>query len=163
MTRQPANGELTLSVFFYGTLKRGQINHDRFCSGYARAAEATVRGQLYDLPFGFPALVVPEEYILATGTANPLYDASTQRRLADDAEHPKTGPRAFGELLVFDDFEELLPELDRFEGFDPESGTGLYRRVLVPVETRETSGLAWAYVVERPSGAHLPAGRWPAT
>ena len=162
MARQPANGELSLAVFFYGTLKRGQINHDRFCSGFARAAEATVRGDLYDLPFGFPALVVPEENILATGTGNPLLDASTQRRLASSAKLPKAGPRVFGEVLVFDDFEELLPALDRFEGFDPEGGTGLYRRVLVAVETGDTSVLAWAYTIERPSGIHLPAGRWPA-
>lgn len=156
-------GPSLLALFFYGTLKRGQINHDRFCRGYARAAQATVRGRLYDLPFGFPALVVPREDVRATGTTNPLADASAQRRLVNDAEHPKTGPRVSGELLVFDDFEERLPVLDRFEGFDPESGNGLYRRVLVPVEARETSVLAWVYAVERPSGVHLPGGRWPAT
>lgn len=161
MVRQPPDGELSLSIFFYGTLKRGQINHDRFCSGYSHATEATVRGRLYDLPFGFPALVVPQENILATGTGNPLLDASTQRRLASGAERPKTGPRVFGEVLVFDDFEQLLPALDRFEGFDPEGDTGLYRRVLVAVETGDTSVLAWAYTIERPSGIHLPAGHWP--
>lgn len=150
-----------LALFFYGTLKRGQINHDRFCSGYASAAEATVRGRLYDLPFGFPALLVPREDILAAGSADPLRDAAAQRRLADPAEHPKTGPRVFGELFVFDDFERLLPALDRFEGFDPDSGTGLYRRVLVPVEAKKTRVPAWVYAVERPSGNYLPGGRWP--
>jgi gamma-glutamylcyclotransferase (GGCT)/AIG2-like uncharacterized protein YtfP len=49
-------------MFFYGTLKRGERNHDRYCSGTLRIEEATVRGQLYDLPLvGYPALVVPEK------------------------------------------------------------------------------------------------------
>lgn len=122
MDGRPVEAPSLLALFFYGTLKRGQINHDRFCRGYARAAQATVRGRLYDLPFGFPALVVPREDVRATGTTNPLADASAQRRLANDAEHPKTGPRVSDELLVFDDFEERLLVLDRFEGFDPESG-----------------------------------------
>lgn len=161
MGSQPVEGPSLLALFFYGTLKRGQINHERFCRGYARAAQATVRGRLYDLPFGFPAIVVPREDVRATGTTNPLADAATQRRQADGVAHPKAAPRVSGELLVFDDFEERLPALDRFEGFDPESGNGLYRRVLVPVVTRETSVLAWIYAIERPSGVHLPDGRWP--
>ncbi len=158
----PAQRPPALALFFYGTLKRGQINHDRFCRGYVRTEEATVRGQLYDLPFGFPALVVPEEDILLTGTGDPLEDASAQRRLAGGTGRRAQGPRVSGELLVFDDYEELLPALDRFEGFDPESATGLYRRVLVPVETSATTVSGWVYAARRPSGTHLPGGRWPA-
>ncbi|MCA1848734.1 MAG: gamma-glutamylcyclotransferase, partial [Actinobacteria bacterium] len=66
-------------MFFYGTLKRGHANHDLFCRGYLRVEEATVRGRLYDLPSGYPALVVPEEDVHATGTADPLEDASEQQ------------------------------------------------------------------------------------
>ncbi len=162
MSGRPAGAPSLLALFFYGTLKRGQVNHDRFCRGYVRAAEATVRGRLYDLPFGFPALVVHPEDIHATGTRDPLGDARAQRRLTPGTERPRAGPHVSGELIFFDDFEERLPALDRFEGFDPESGTGLYRRVLVPVETPESSLLAWVYATERPSGVHLPDGRWPA-
>jgi gamma-glutamylcyclotransferase (GGCT)/AIG2-like uncharacterized protein YtfP len=35
-----------LTMFFYGTLKRGNANHDLFCQGYLRVEEASVRGQL---------------------------------------------------------------------------------------------------------------------
>ena len=48
-------------MFFYGTLKRGHANHDLYCRGYLHALEATVRGRLYHLPSGYPALVVPED------------------------------------------------------------------------------------------------------
>jgi gamma-glutamylcyclotransferase (GGCT)/AIG2-like uncharacterized protein YtfP len=47
-----------LTMFFYGTLKRGQSNHERLCSGYLRAEPATTPGRLYELPFGFPGLRV---------------------------------------------------------------------------------------------------------
>jgi gamma-glutamylcyclotransferase (GGCT)/AIG2-like uncharacterized protein YtfP len=55
-------------IFVYGTLKRGQRNHERFCRGALAAREASVRGRLYDLPYGYPALVVPKGDVQATGT-----------------------------------------------------------------------------------------------
>jgi hypothetical protein len=60
-----------LTMFFYGTLKRGHANHDQFCRGYLSAEEARTRGRLYHLPFGYPALVIDEEDIRAVGTADP--------------------------------------------------------------------------------------------
>ena len=122
--------EPALLMFFYGTLKRGHANHDPFCRGALFVREATVRGQLYDLPFGYPALVVPEGDVLAIGTAAPLRDAAEQRRLG--REHgerlPGSGPRVFGELFAFHDPAVRLPALDRLEGFDPEDGSSSYRR-----------------------------------
>jgi gamma-glutamylcyclotransferase (GGCT)/AIG2-like uncharacterized protein YtfP len=150
-----------LTLFFYGTLKRGHVNHDRFCRGYLRVEEATVRGRLYDLPFGYPALVVPEEDIRAVGTADPIRDVSEQRRLDRAEAYRPDGALVVGEVFVFDDPEERLPALDRLEGFDP-GGPSPYRRVLIPAETSGGDGiLAWAYVTEGSSGTHLPGGRWP--
>ena len=149
-------------MFFYGTLKRGQRNHDLYCRGALRVVEATVRGELYDLPFGYPALVVPEESIQAVGTGDPARDAEEQRRLGRAQVPPMEGPRVSGELFAFDDPESCLPPLDRLEGFDPADASSHYRRVLLPVETNEDSViLAWAYVVEKSSGVHLPEGSWP--
>jgi gamma-glutamylcyclotransferase (GGCT)/AIG2-like uncharacterized protein YtfP len=148
-------------MFFYGTLKRGHANHDLYCQGYLRAEKATVRGQLYDLPSGYPALVVPEQDVRATGTADPLEDASGQQRLAQREVHRPDGTLVSGELLTFDDPEERLPVLDRLEGFDP-TVPSLYRRVLIPAETSGGEGvLAWAYVIEGSSGTYLPGGSWP--
>jgi gamma-glutamylcyclotransferase (GGCT)/AIG2-like uncharacterized protein YtfP len=150
------------TLFVYGTLKRGHENHARFCRGAIDAEEAIVRGRLYGLPFGFPALVVAEDTVHATGTSDPLQDATVHQRFNGPAtEQPPDGPRVYGEVLTFDDAETRLPRFDHLEGFDPE-GPSLYRRVLVPVETATRSLLAWAYTIERPAGDHLPGGRWPA-
>jgi len=150
-----------LNLFFYGTLKRGHANHGLFCRGYSSVEGATVRGRLYHLSSGYPALVVPEADIHATGTADPIHDASEQQRLDPAGVYRSDGALVFGELFVFDDPEERLPALDRLEGFDP-GRASLYRRVLIPAETsRGASVLAWAYVIEEISGTHLPGGRWP--
>lgn len=151
-----------LFMFFYGTLKRGQSNHDRYCDGALRVEDATVRGEIYDLPLGYPALVVPHESIHASGTGDPSVDAERQRRLDRARVALPEGPRVSGELFAFDDPESRLPLIDRLEGFDPADASSQYRRVLLPSETNEGSRiLAWAYVVERTSGAYLPGGSWP--
>ncbi len=151
-----------LAMFFYGTLKRGHANHERFCRGYLRVEEATVRGRLYDLHFGYPALVGDEGEIRAVGTADRARDAAEQRSVSPVGVGPPGGPRVSGELFTFDDPEERLPALDLLEGFDPADASSPYRRVLIPVETSGGPLLAWAYVVERSSGVYLPGGRWPA-
>ena len=148
-------------MFFYGTLKRGHANHNLHCGGYLHAQEATVRGRLYDLPSGYPALVVPEGDVRTVGTTDPLGDASTQLRLGRDGVNRRDGTLVSGELLTFDDPGERLPALDRLEGFEP-AGPSLYRRVLIPAETSGGDGvLAWAYVIEGTAGTYLPGGSWP--
>lgn len=121
-----------------------------------------MRGDVYDLPQGYPALVVPGESIYALGTGYPTWDAEEQWRLSRGPVPPLEGQRVFGEIFAFDDPESRLPALDRLEGFDPTDASSHYRRVLLPVETSEGSSLlAWAYVVEESSGTYLPEGRWP--
>jgi gamma-glutamylcyclotransferase (GGCT)/AIG2-like uncharacterized protein YtfP len=152
-----------LVLFVYGTLKCGFDNHASFCEGVLGIEKAAVYGKLYDLPFGFPALVVPQETIHATGTKDPTLDVATQHQLDGIATvtSENGGPQAFGELLTFDDPVDRLPKLDHLEGFDPE-GQSLYRRVLVPVGTKTHTVLAWTYAIEKPAGTHLPGGHWPA-
>lgn len=143
-----------LRVLVYGTLKRGFANHDRFCSNAVDIQPATVLGRLYDLG-SFPALEVPEDSILADGTAAPCADVATQARFeAEAAQHPDLRAKGCkrrgwglvgGELMTFDDPIERLPRLDRLEGFCP-GGPSLYRRVLVPVFTGDEPAPAWAYV-----------------
>lgn len=149
-------------MFFYGTLKRGQVNHDRYCRGALRIEEATVRGELYDLPLGYPALVVPEESIHAIGSPDPTRDVEEQRRPGREHVLPLEGPRVLGELFTFDDAGSRLPPIDRLEGFDPADASSRYRRVLLPVETSESSNsFAWAYVVRESSGVYISGGSWP--
>jgi gamma-glutamylcyclotransferase (GGCT)/AIG2-like uncharacterized protein YtfP len=152
-----------LIMFFYGTLKRGERNHDRYCSGALRVEEAAVRGKLYDLPlFHYPALVVPKESIRAFGTGDFARDAEAQGRLSREHLVPLEGPRAFGEIFFFDDPGSRLPAIDLLEGFDPADASSHYRRVLLPVETDEGAVIpAWAYAVEASTGVLLPDGIWP--
>ena len=152
-----------LTMFAYGTLKRGERNHERFCGGAMRAEEGAVRGDLYDLPlFGYPELVVPAESVRAFGTDDPARDAELQERLARGRSPTFEGPRVFGEIFFFDDAGSRVPAIDRLEGFDPADASSHYRRVLLPVEPEEGRALlAWAYVVREPSGTYLPDGKWP--
>lgn len=153
-----------LSLFVYGTLKRGERNHDRFCGGFASIEEGTVRGRLYDLPFGFPALVVPREDVHAVGTADYPADAKLSSGARIERRRELAGwDTVYGELMTFEDPEERLPRVDGLEGFRPGEG-GFYARVLVPVTLSggwETV-LAWAYSVGEGSGVRLPGGFWPA-
>jgi gamma-glutamylcyclotransferase (GGCT)/AIG2-like uncharacterized protein YtfP len=126
------------------------------------AREATVRGHLYDLPFGFPAAVVPEEEVRAVGTRDYLSDAGKQHRAAPGSAASSPCPKVHGELLSFDDPAERLPSIDGLEGFRP-GEKSFYRRVLVPATLVDTSTvvMAWTYAVESADGVYLPAGRWP--
>ncbi|MGI9050010.1 MAG: gamma-glutamylcyclotransferase family protein [Rubrobacteraceae bacterium] len=153
-----------LTVFVYGTLKRSFENHDLFCRDALYAGEAVVRGRLYDLPDGYPGLVVPGESILATGTGDSWADAATQDRLnGTTTTIPEIQAGEWdevqGEVLAFGDPGSRLPPLDRLEGFDP-NAPSLYQRVLLPVRTSGSSITAWTYVVGAPSGVYLPGGRW---
>ena len=144
-----------LRVFFYGTLKRGMWNHERFCADALSIEEAVVRGRLYEMDCGLPVLQVPDADILAHGTADPCADAATQVRFeAEMAPIPRLRAKGRtrrgwglirGELMTFDDPEERLPRLDRLEGYRP-GGPSLYSRVLVPVFTDDEPVPAWAYV-----------------
>ena len=114
-----------------------------------------VRGRLYEMPSGIPVLQVPEEDILARGTADPSADVATQARFAEDLASilepvPESATAGgwrpvYGELLTFDDPSTRLPAIDRLEGFHP-CGRSLYRRVLVPVHARESIVSAWLYI-----------------
>ena len=111
-----------LRLFFYGTLKRGFWNHDRFCRGVLAVEDAVVCGRLFETPSGIHVLLVPEEDILDVGTTHPLADVATQARFAVETpgpwlKHPVLlqknatgapwGP-VYRELLTFDDPETCL-------------------------------------------------------
>lgn len=166
-----------LKVFVYGTLKKGQRNHDYYCRGVASVEPATVRGRLYDLPngnpalglsYGYPALVVPEEDIFALGTANYEDDARVGAAvfLPGVANVPGSWDMVQGDLLTFQDPEDRLPALDTLEAYDPRSSrSGPYRRVLVRATldgARDDGLAAWTYAVGEAVGDYLPGGIWTA-
>jgi gamma-glutamylcyclotransferase (GGCT)/AIG2-like uncharacterized protein YtfP len=151
-----------LLMFFYGTLKRGQSNHDRFCRGAVHIEAATTLGRLYELPFGFPGLHVNRDHVQAIGTRDYLADAGKQREAPTPLALAPGWDIVYGELFIFEDPERRLVALDALEGYAP-GEDGLYRRVLIPVQqSRSEMILAWAYELTSPAGTYLPSGRWPA-
>ena len=165
ITERTTTEPTRLTLFVYGSLKRGFENHEVFCRDALYTGEAVAQGRLYDLPDGYPGLVVPNGIVQATGTGDPWADAATQERSNSAASTvleftDENQDVAHGELLVFTHPGSQLPPLDRLEGFDP-YGPSLYRRVLLPVKTVDSLLLAWTYIVEAPSGTHLSGGRWP--
>ena len=160
-----------LRLFVYGTLKRGYWNHDAFCDGVLEIRGAQIRGRLYEGP-GFPVLEVPDEDILAYGTANHLADVATQAclsgrvgscsRLVRESATRGAWGAVYGEMLSFDDPESRLPPIDRLEGFRP-GGSSLYRRVLILATVNGARELAWVYTVGTAGikRRRIVSGRWP--
>ena len=145
-----------LRVFVYGTLKRGFSNHDAYCTGVLRICPAWLRGRLFKLTPQIPALTVPDEDVLACGTAAVTADIETQEKFESFRANKQIAPPAStfspgwrkvrGELLVFDDPETRLPLLDSLEEFRPGSPS-TYLRVLVSLTLpggSQTS--AWTYI-----------------
>ena len=124
-----------------------------------------MRGWLYDLPFGFPALVVPEEDVYAVGTGDYLPDAELSHNTGVGKQEGRADRAVVhGELMAFGDPAERLPRIDGLEGFHPGAAESFYTRVLVPV-TPVRGGrlvLAWAYSIREGTGVYLPEGSWPA-
>lgn len=129
-----------LQVFVYGTLKPGGRYWPRFCEGkVSNLVAAKVRGQLFDLPVGYPALV-------AGGDDWAWGCVLSFRREADFAE---------------------VDRLEGFDPWGPPAENE-YQRIKVETFTSEGEALGpvWTYVmdnakVHRLGGARIEDGDWP--
>jgi len=160
----------TLRLFVYGTLKQGQSNHLRYFGPTAKAIPSAVRGRLYQLPQGYPILIVPVADVLAIGTANYAADLALQQAISEPAiaadtalEATDAWPLVQGEIIEFTDAHQRLPRIDTLEGFDASTGQGLYQRVLIWT-VQEPRAAVWTYVA--PEGAPPPGAipwglTWP--
>ncbi|MEO0768347.1 MAG: gamma-glutamylcyclotransferase family protein [Cyanobacteria bacterium J06649_4] len=134
-----------LCVFVYGTLKPGGRYHERYCGAYTpKLIPAAVRGQLFDFPhLGYPAMADGERWVK-------------------------------GYLLVFSQppavCATLLGELDRLEGYQPNSSVmdSEYERCWLDVFDRSGRFLqqAWVYrmamdAIAAAGGIPIPHGNWP--
>ncbi len=133
---------MNLPFFVYGTLRPGEINHDRFLRGLTADEEpGLLRGAaLYEGP-GYPyAVEAPEGEVRG--------------------ELVSARPEAY---------EELLARLDRLEEYVPGDPRNLYDRVERPV-VRDADGTAvraWVYVAApavaarlRARGTRVEGGDW---
>jgi gamma-glutamylcyclotransferase (GGCT)/AIG2-like uncharacterized protein YtfP len=130
-------------VFVYGTLKPGGRYHRAYCGGFAFEIEkAATYGQLFDFPeLGYPGAI-------------------------ENSDHSIQGC-----LISFKHFpDEVLPKLDKLEGFDPNrpAGQNEYYRKQVQVFSPQGHILtneAWCYFMTHPTisrlkGIPVPDGNW---
>jgi len=107
-----------------------------------------ISSRLYQLPAGFPAVVITEEPILAHGAAAPPADARTQAEFAARGvampEVEGDWDTVHGAWISFPEPGRNLPPLDRLEGFRPD-GDGLYRRALVAAQAATGVEAVWVY------------------
>ncbi|OQA87769.1 MAG: Gamma-L-glutamyl-butirosin B gamma-glutamyl cyclotransferase [bacterium ADurb.Bin236] len=123
-------------VFVYGTLKRGQRNHDRFCGDALTIESAVTTGRLYQTPYGFPA----------------MFDAPDGQ--------------VFGEVMTFPDIEKTLERLDKLEGYRPGDSRSHYLRIeksvrIVGIE-RVVHAWTYTYLISklRSEFTPVPHGCW---
>ncbi|WP_298616140.1 gamma-glutamylcyclotransferase [uncultured Thermosynechococcus sp.] len=129
-----------LRLFVYGTLKPGYQPHDTLCRPWLSEHQpALVRGRLYHLPMGYPALTAEEGWVRGEL------------------------------LIFDDPPPNVLARLDAFEGYNPQLPPHLnpYTRQEVPVYdlNYHPLGTAGAYLmriedVRQLKGEWLPEGVW---
>jgi gamma-glutamylcyclotransferase (GGCT)/AIG2-like uncharacterized protein YtfP len=130
-----------LRVFVYGTLKPGQVNFERYCGGdrILHARSAQVRGKLFDLSLGYPAMTLGKTWV--KGYLLTLADA---------------------------DILAALDGLEDYDPHRPETQNEYQRRETEVFEMEGRSlGLAWAYFmtlqkVQQYDGRWIANGEWPA-
>jgi len=151
-----------ISIFCYGTLMKGFPN-SRYCRKAKSIENATVCGKLYQLPPGFPALQVPPECVLWTGSKDVFADAQEEYNQNSEKDFKfkihEGWSVVHGELVTFADPESSVPPIDKLEG-----RPFFYDRVLVPAKREDGNIIAaWAYTMDKiPFGADfLPNGIWP--
>lgn len=111
--------EAPAGFFVYGTLKRGELRESAWPHAPLAIAEATVRGQLYDLG-PYPALAEGTELVLG--------------------EFWSFRP---------EDMQATLATLDRIEGFDQTPHDLYQRRVVSCELPDQSTVLAWTYFYAR--------------
>ena len=134
-----------VKVFVYGTLKPGECNYEAYCAGHvAEVQQAVAHGELFDLPFDYPAL----DYPAMTQGDRPVY----------------------GYLLSFAN-ASILSDLDELEDYSPDRSDDQNEYVRQEIEVfsleEQPLGIAWVYLMstERAigmGGILLPDGKWTA-
>ena len=127
-----------LSVFVYGTLKPGESNHHYCGNLILNQAPALVRGRLYALPAGYPAMTTGEGWVKGVW----LTFADSQL------------------LSALDQLEEYVP--------DRPAAQNEYQRVWVELFSgdQELIGFGWTYQmsaerIRQEGGRFLGSGEWP--
>ncbi len=154
---------MKLKLFVYGTLKTGFSNHYHYCKGANSIKRACVEGRLFQHPAGYPVLKVPENTILAYGTADIEADLRELERASRITLSRKpTKGLVYGEIMSFNSGEDALSRIDRLEGFFPPNEL-YYNRVIVPAYTKKEVIPVWVYIKGKDMKSELTlieSGEW---
>lgn len=128
----------TINIFVYGTLKPGESNYQHYCAGKVLEAKRAIAfGQLFALPFGYPAMT--------------------------EGEYPVQGfLLSFSDAAIL----RQLDLLEDFNPYKPAHHNDYHRQTIETYNTSLVSlGLAWAYFMTPKQvyfldGVFLPDGCW---
>ena len=142
-----------MKLFVYGTLRSEFRTAGLVPQDAIRCSAMTIGRMYHYIPGCYPAIVLPNNMIRASGSFDYLYDeALEQNQRTVDFELFKKIYRhlykqkyswIYGELIELSRPAEVMPLLDRYEGFHPDNP--LYHRSLIPVKTGEQMQWAWVY------------------
>ncbi|MEX0269987.1 gamma-glutamylcyclotransferase [Leptolyngbyaceae cyanobacterium UHCC 1019] len=135
-----------IKVFVYGTLKPGEVNYHVCDRWVIETCPAIAFGTIYQLPFGYPAMVAGGRN-LVQGVLLSFADSAILQEL--------------------DEFEQHDPNL--FQCYFPELSLDAhqYERQAIAVHNPKgvSLGSAWAYLmtstqVQQINGVWVPSGDW---
>ncbi|MCX4761978.1 gamma-glutamylcyclotransferase [Streptomyces sp. NBC_01275] len=156
-----------LPFFVYGTLRPGEVNHDRFLRDRTlHEHPARLPGAvLYDGP-GYPYAVEEPGGVMTSGVTASGPETGGTVTGGTVASGPETGGTVAGELVTArpEAYDRLLAELDRLEEYTPGDPRNLYERVEREVVVLgadriavRTAVRAWVYVAAPAVAARLRA------
>lgn len=121
-------------VFVYGTLKPQEAAYEKYCAPFVVSAQpATMRGELFHLPQGYPAMTTGRHWI--TGALLTFHDKS-----------------AIARIDLFEDYDPARPP----------AANG-YQRCTRAVFSTTQQSLGWAWVYLMPYGRVTSTGGTPIT
>lgn len=135
-----------IKVFVYGTLKPGEVNYSQCDRWVIEACPAIAMGQVYQLPFGYPAMVANGKGIVQ-GAVLSFADSAILQQLDEFEQHDP------------DVFQRYCPRLS------PDAHH--YQRRAIGVFNPEgiSLGSVWTYLmtstqVLQIGGVLVPSGNW---
>jgi gamma-glutamylcyclotransferase (GGCT)/AIG2-like uncharacterized protein YtfP len=139
-----------LQVFAYGTLKPGFAAHETLCRPWlSHCQPAWVKGRLYSLPIGYPAITLVTESAQdwVEGSLLTFKDATALAAIDDYEQHDPTEMAAYYPQL---DPNQVAYQRQSITVFDP---------------AKQPIGQAWAYSmspkqIEQLAGVWQPSGNW---
>jgi gamma-glutamylcyclotransferase (GGCT)/AIG2-like uncharacterized protein YtfP len=138
------NEHLT-DIFVYGTLQPGEVNYFICADQVVKEEPAIAYGQLFALPFGYPAMISGTDPVF--GTVLSFADATI--------------------LEILDEFEQHEPATFAFYAPDQLLEQNQYQRQQIPVfdHNGQSKGCAWAYLmtptqIDRLAAVPIPGGQW---